>query len=340
MTDYILITELAMDSILASGGFSAQTMLPNPGSGCHEVSLSSNITGYRVATEPESPYFALIGKQCLNVLKAQGGSPSDAFRRIARVVKGLISPPVHLPRHWSEYHHHNLLAFFALPHEMSNIRWVVDLGGQNRCAHFNFLSSRNAEVDLTRFSALDWPSDLNSLIQKLLTTQIKKQNIEASVTFAHEIDLENDMQAIGSAAVVSGYTYEQWEQNLSSKQKEILATPADRSIRIVGPAGSGKTLSLCMRALELSRNEDTIAQGKRTLVATHSWAMSERIDSILNTLNGDILPNGITVFPLLSLLEHHAGHLGNQKTEVIGDDSTDGRRKALDILPIQARQVL
>jgi len=60
--------------------------------------------------------------------------------------------------------------------------------------------------------------------------------------------------------------------------------------------------------------------------------MSERIDGVLNVLNAGVYPEGITVFPLLSLLELHAGHIGQRKIEVIGDDSTDGRVKSLEII--------
>ena len=317
-----------MDAALASGGFSEDTMLPRIGSRTHEIVLSSDIIGYRAATEPEKPYFALIGMKWLKRVVADGGNASDAFRRIARVVKGLRSPPVHLPRQWSEYHHRNLLAFFALPREVSSIRWVVDLGGPNRCAHFNYLSSNSAEVDLEHFSPADWPSNLSILIERLISAQIASEEAEETDAFAQEIDL----QAIGSASVVGGRTYEEWENLLTERQREILLNSIESPIRIVGPAGAGKTLSLCMRALQISRNDDVIAQGKRVLVATHSWAMSERIDGILSTLNGGSQPDGIVVFPLLSLLELHAGHVGNQKIDVIGDDSTDGRRKALDII--------
>ena len=87
-----------------------------------------------------------------------------------------------------------------------------------------------------------------------------------------------------------------------------------------------------MRALQISRDPNVRGQGQRILLATHSWAMSERIDRVLSTLNGGISPDGITVFPLLSLLDLHAGHIGQQKINIIGDDSTDGRLKSLEII--------
>lgn len=328
MINYVLITESALDASLISEGFSDENFLPNEGKVVHRSELPGGIAGYRVASEPENAYFALIRQSCLQELKETGAHPSDAYRRIARVVKGLKSPPVHLPRQWAEYHHKNFLAFFALSRDTSNMRWVAELGGKLNCARFDFLSSASSEVDLANFVALEWPQGLDTALTALISQEITIDNKNSDTALAEKVDLE----AIGSASVVSGRTYEEWEHFLTPTQRPIIETPIESSIRIVGPAGSGKTLSLCMRAIQISRNPEVAAQGKKILIATHSWAMAERIDGILNTLNGGVFPEGMAVFPLLSLLEMHAGNIGQRRTEVIGDDSSDGRLKSLEII--------
>ncbi|MGR6430270.1 UvrD-helicase domain-containing protein [Rhizobium sp. PAMB 3174] len=329
MYKYILITELALDAALIGGGFSDETMLPIEQGAVHRIDLPEPFIGYRVANETEMPIFALVGIDCLELLKLEGGRPSEAFRRIARVLKGVKSPPVHLPRQWFEYHYKNLLAFFALPREASNVRWVVDFGAGSKFARFDFLTSEASEVDLARFAPTDWPVGYSDAATTLLNcTPSQATSTAHHNTLSREVDLET----IGSASIVHGRAYEEWERYLTDPQRDLLTQPIDTSLRIVGPAGSGKTLSLCMRALQVSRDQNVISQGKRLLVATHSWAMSERIDGVLNALNGGLPPEGITVFPLLSLLELHAGHIGQRRTDVIGDDSTDGRLKSLEII--------
>jgi len=325
---YILVTESALDAALISGGFSKETGLLTGENGVHEILLCESVKGYRIASEPEVTYFALVGIKHLEYLMAKGGTPSEIFQRIARVLKGLRSPPVHLPRQWSEYHYGNLLAFFSLPRDIANARWIVELDGLNKRVLFDFLSSDMEEVDLAQYLSSDWPSELDNATNALLSAKVDKDEDEVPDALSQEVDLH----AIGSGSVVGGRTYEEWERYLTPRQGEILQSSTDASIRIVGPAGSGKTLSLCMRALQISREASVIAQGKRVLVATHSWAMSERIDGILNTLNGSNSHDGVTVFPLLFLLELHAGHIGHRRIEVIGDDSTDGRLKSLEII--------
>ena len=175
------------------------------------------------------------------------------------------------------------------------------------------------------FSPHSWPNRFDRTILDLLSRKIEEAESAKFDAMAQEVDLKT----IGSGSIVNGRTYEEWLQHLTNPQKALFENNLDASIRVVGPAGSGKTLSLCMRAIQVSRDSNVRAQGKRLLVATHSWAMSERIDGVLSTLNSGLNPEGITVFPLLSLLELHAGHIGQKKTDVIGDDSTDGRVKSI-----------
>lgn len=328
MLKYIVITESALDAALVSEGFTTSSMLPSSTRVVRKFALSNELGGYRVANEPADPLFALIGIKWLQSLQCAGGSPSEIYRRIARVIKGLKSPPIHLPRQWSEYHHRNLLAFFALPRDVSNCRWVADINSDARCVRFDHLTSGDAEVDLVSFSPDPWRQEFEVAISDLLSKEIEKENRSTYDGIAQEVDLKT----IGSSSVVNGRTYEEWLHQLTDPQNAVLKKALDASIRIVGPAGSGKTLSLCMKAIQISRDPNIQAQGKRLLVATHSWAMSERIDGILNVLNGGLNPEGITVFPLLSLLELHAGHIGQKKTDVIGDDSSEGRMKSLEII--------
>lgn len=327
MPNYILITEAALDQCLINSGFSPD-FHPKEDQDVHKVPLSEEITGYRNTNEPPSPYFALINQSCLEDLKKTANNPNDAYRRIARVVKGLKSPPIHLPRQWSEYHYKNLIAFFALPKGSSARRWIADLEGNINGVRFDTLTSSGEVVDLSTHKPTPWPENIQANLAILASKKFEQKNKATSSAFATEIDLK----AIGSASVVGNRTYEEWETFLTPSQKEVLKHPIGASIRIVGPAGSGKTLALCLRAVKIARDPEVSAKGKKVLIATHSWAMAERIDGVLSVLNAGNPVPGITIFPLLSLLEMHAGHIGQQRTDVIGDDSSDGRLKAINII--------
>lgn len=327
MSNYILITEKALDICLTSNSL-GEDLLPKTGQDIHSAALSQEITGYFSANEPEHPYFALINKERIDELKKYSDFSADAYRRIARVVKGLKSPPIHLPRQWSEYHHKNLISFFALPKGTSTKRWLADLNGPLKGVRFDVLAATGAEIDLIKHLPEKWPDTIADAINSLASHYFTHSTNNSASALAAEVDLK----AIGSSSVANNRSFEEWENHLTDPQKKVLEQPVDASVRIVGPAGSGKTLALCMKAIQISRNLDFSAKGKRMLIATHSWAMAERIDGVLNMLNGGLPANGIVIFPLLSLLELHAGHIGQQRTEVIGDDSSDGRSKSLEII--------
>lgn len=315
MTQFIIMTSTAIDQALMNAGFSDSTMLPREVDGLVKVTLGPDVIGYRTKAETAKPYFAMISVECLETLFLHGVKLNDAYRRIARVVSSMQSPPVHLPRQWSEYHFKNLITFFAASRDVASHRWIVEINGDSRVAKFDFLSSDQSEVSLQSFTPLPWPQGYTELIQKLLAYAVD-DDVSNDAGLASEVDLS----IIGSASVVQGLTYEAWSEQLTKPQKDVVNESLDKSIRIVGPAGSGKTLSLCMRALRVARDERVIAQEKKILVATHSWAMSERIDGVLSDLNGGVFPDRITVYPLLSLLDLHVGSIGQKRIDVIGDD--------------------
>lgn len=327
MSKYIAVTEAVFDLCLLSENFD-EYFTPGTQQGVYKLDLPEHITAYVTAKETEKPYFALINSECLLELAAMDVSPGDIYRRMARVVKSFKTPPIHLPRQWSEYHHKNLLAFFALSKGSSSKRWIADLDGDNNCVRFDVLSSSGADVDLAMHSPAAWPENLPEIISRF--SEVESELV--TTPMANSLTAEVDLKAIGSSSVTHNRTYEQWLGDLTESQSGIIGHPIDTSIRIVGPAGSGKTLALCMRAIQLSRDDEVIAKGSKILVATHSWAMAERIDGVLTTLNGGLAYSGITTLPLLALLEQHVGSFGHSRVELIGDDSSDGRVKSLDII--------
>ncbi|MBU9291920.1 hypothetical protein KTD18_10195 [Burkholderia multivorans] len=328
---HILITETALDLMLLHGIADENNMpMADESVGIACTQLDSSICAFSTASDGGAPYVALIDVAALHTLLDEAiGDRMDAYRRIARAVKGLKNPPIHLPRQWSEYHHKNLIAFYALPKSASDYRWIAEADGENRCVRFENLASRSSQVNLTDFKPNPWPIGFTETIEKLASLKVPAPEKSAGGSVLAE---EVDLQVIGSGSIVRSRTYEEWSGFLSDSQKKILNQPLKSSIRIIGPAGSGKTLGLCLRAVQIARDPDVQSKGKRVLIATHSWAMAERIDGVLATLNGGVAVDGITVFPLLSLLQMHAGNIGQQRVDVIGDDSTSGRIKAIDII--------
>lgn len=327
---YIAITEAALDAVLI------QHLLDDSGlpvssteRGIIVRDLSPVITAIATTYEPEHPYIALVKVDELQKLLAASKSVfGDVYSRIVRVLKAFKSPPIHLPRHWSEYHYKNLVAFFALPKGAAEYRWLIDTDGAARCVRFDIVTSATKHIDLAAHTPDAWPHGLDQLVGFIGSTRDMKGSTPVEQKLVQEVDLK----AIGSSSVVHHRTSEEWLKLLTSDQKKVVTSSSNQSLRIIGPAGSGKTLALCLKACLIARKEETSGQAKKILIATHSWAMAERVSGIIETLAGGQVPSSITVLPLLYLLQVHAGQTGTLAIQMIGDDSKEGRIAAIALI--------
>ena len=120
-------------------------------------------------------------------------------------------------------------------------------------------------------------------------------------------------------------------QNLTSEQYRAINDYSNQSIKIVGPAGSGKTLTLCLKAISDSRKLTAAGSQEKIIFITHSWAMAERIDETLRILDLNSAHN-IEVWPLLELLREILGKKYIGTLDVLGIDSSDGKKQQFSIL--------
>lgn len=327
---YILITESALNTVLTQRLFN-EDGLPEAQEvkDLRTITLSDGIECFATTSDNESPYCALVSRAAIKTLEARTTYYfMDFWGRIARVVKSLKSPPIHLPRPWAEFHFQNRLSFFALPKTSGNYRWIADTDGGRQCVRFEQLTSGSSEIYLAEHCPAPWPEPWEEFKHWLHTLDSAANSNPQADALVEEVDL----RVVGSGSVVQDRTYDVWLGHLSPEQKKVLNQPVLSSVRILGPAGSGKTLVLCMRAIKLARSPDTISQAKKILIVTHSWAMAERIDSALEALCGGSAPSTITVLPLLYVLQLHGGQIGRNVIDVVGDDSQGGRIAALGII--------
>lgn len=249
-----------------------------------------------------------------------GTDPKEVFARVLRTIRATAKFPIRLPVSWSEYHFKSLISFFALPRAVDRVRWIAEIDDSQKSVKFVGLTTPSKPQDLERF---DVP-----------TTPNLRDQVDIGVKTVSDIPRERelgfvdrvDFAAIGSAAISKSLTVEQWLDLLKPSQREVLDIDPGNSIRIVGPAGSGKTLMLCLRALSQVREAEREGQSIRVLFATHSWAMAERIDDTLTGLNAGQPVSSITVYPFLQILNEIVGGSILRGLRLLGDDSTEGRR--------------
>ncbi|NOT88857.1 MAG: hypothetical protein HOP03_11820 [Lysobacter sp.] len=323
MEKFILLSESAIQ-VIVSGRNAKQKVSALSVSGLRSAALEPDLRAFATGRERAEEFRALVDVAALESLN---GDPDTIYTRIGRVLKAAAMPPVHLPRSWAEFHHKNRLAFFAVGEDEGSQRWLTEIDGSAKVVRFLGLTDKKRQKDLAEWVPPSTPSAASyQEWADTVTAEVVKEAIDKS--FSEQFDLKT----IGSEAVVQGYSYEYWLKLLKNEQAQIVNSPLDSSIRVIGPAGSGKTLTLCMRAIRLSRDESVIGGRKKILIATHSWAMAERIDGVLMSLNGGHAVQSISVLPLQYVLQSHAGNVGQIAGSVLGEDSADGQRRVMELL--------
>lgn len=325
-SSFLLVSESAFDILISR----RETKLLRSRVGCvkgvYYKELSDGVVAFGTGHEQEGEFCALIDESLLQRLP---GNADAMYTRIARVLKSARNPPVHLPRSWMEYHFKNRLTFFVgNDDDGGGHRWLAEIDGTARVVRFLGLSHPTAKINLAEWNppaVIDPMPEFLRWVSELALLGVEAQS---DPSFSEQVDL----RAIGSDAVVQGYSYDTWLPKLKEEQRKVVNDDLASSIRVIGPAGSGKTLTLCMRAIRIARDKEVIASRKKILIVTHSWAMAERIDGILHSLGDGQVPESISVMPLLYILQSHAGSVGQVASSVLGEDSAEGQRIVLDIL--------
>jgi len=131
--------------------------------------------------------------------------------------------------------------------------------------------------------------------------------------------------------------YSLWKDKLTEEQQRFFNHSADKPLKLRGPAGSGKTLTLELKALREMYAAREAGSPIRILYATHSWEMAEQVDAALASLDETGSTTEITIFPLIEIAksimppERQASGLS-----LLGHDSLSGKRTQLQRISSQA----
>jgi hypothetical protein len=233
---------------------------------------------------------------------------------------------------WSPYHHDNLVQFFAVPRAMGALRWVAQVNPRgSRDVVFWELTSPSQPIQLERFrprldlydgAVAEWDEAVAQASKRFARLRRTERT-----GVADTIDLE----ATSWGAVTGHRSYQAWLDRLTDDQKRFLEKPATISTRLRGPAGTGKTLLLELKALrELYRARDE-ERPLRILFATHSWAIAMQVDAALRQLDdtGDV--DEIEVLPLLAIAQALLpAERQGRGFELLGEDNLSGKTLQLN----------
>ncbi len=173
----------------------------------------------------------------------------DVLSRIASFAERARTPgSLFLPRQWHQYKYHNYMAFFvAAKHDIHTSRWITEISPGDRTDIIFWKTTTSAD----RWDLEVFAKSSRSAIPKLEGGWA--QAIVAATQHFAQVrseppDVEMSLPALEQSAT-KGWTYEQWLGAISNDQRAFIEASTDKSIRLRGPAGSGKTLALTLKAI-------------------------------------------------------------------------------------------
>ena len=140
-----------------------------------------------------------------------------------------------------------------------------------------------------------------------------------------------DLDATTFEAVTRHQTFSGWIRDLTPRQRQFVEAETGQSIKLRGPAGSGKTLALCLKALRELYKAREENRSIRILFSTHSWAVAEQVDRILRKLDESGEIREIDVYPLLEIARDRLpSERSSEALSVLGEDSLSGKQLQLE----------
>ncbi|BCL12896.1 UvrD-helicase domain-containing protein [Micromonospora sagamiensis] len=250
------------------------------------------------------------------------------LERVHRAAIVAAAPPVSLPRDWYAFHHKNLFSFFGSRRTKTDrmSRWTAE-NRPNGSADVLFwrLSPPNHIITLQDFrpdysryddAVLFWEEALHEARTRFTDTPRDTSLVPPMVALSATFD-----------ATSRGRTYTEWLPHLSEDQRRFLErTPP---VKLRGPAGTGKTLCLLLKAIREVIEAHRQGKRLRILFLTHSWAMQTQIDQLLRTMDEGNAAQDIDVFPLFSAGSLLFNTMLPAGLEPLGEDSHEGKQEQL-----------
>lgn len=212
----------------------------------------------------------------------------EALGRILRCTAMLLTGRTRsIPPGWRAYHHNNRLAFQAdrlLRQEdggkTDSGRIVLEISQAAGQRVFAFLLDRKGVRDLATFqpNAELLKGALDGVATALVTP-------EPTGVLGNQVSLGGEVVARRSAS----YSLDDWyAARLTAAQRRFVDHPLTGSVRLVGPAGSGKTVALVVKCLrELHAANKNSAAEKRFLFLTHASSTATGIENLALGMDPD-----------------------------------------------------
>lgn len=283
--------------------------------------------------DPDEPKVFLVckGSEPYVIPPDLHASSNAALSRMCTFIERVRTSDRHYPSNWSPYTYDDLVSYTATSGKHAQeLRWICQVTPGDRPLVV-FYGLYTAEQDLQSFSH-------ESLIASD-NTQTAEMGLEAFWTDAINSVEEHLARQHGEPLVElpnlrqgdrTTENFQAWNSRLTPEQLRFVDLPPERSVRLRGPAGSGKSVALALRAFQLAIKPLPDKGFRKVLVLTQSWAAAATLDEIVRGCGMGNL-NNLDIFPLIDFARQTAPTEYSQEPgySFIAEDGTDAVREQL-----------
>ena len=264
----------------------------------------------------------------------------EAFLRLVRLGRSWQSAGRQpLPMSWATYHAGSLVSFRSNSSASGeHARIEVDQNPRGTAHAYAYKldrMKRDLHVMSVDYEAFDAAVDgfEDAVIEMLSRPEASKHKDDTKVVLP---ELSN--------RVTLGRSLDEWlSDQLTQRQMDFVRVPMDKSIRLVGAAGTGKTLSLVVKCLAEFRKRVDEVRGYRCLFLTHSQSTVELITQAISSMDHDGIlarsPYSILKVCTLQELANEAMKYDLHGLEPLSADGLEGRSMQLEAIEAQIERI-
>lgn len=254
----------------------------------------------------------------------------EVLSRMAAFAERARVRPLSLPRGWSQYKYDNLISFFAVPSgDSDSSRWIAEVrSGERADVVLWQLTNSASKATLEQFDATGSVGVIDESAWASAIAESARVFAESRRTV--DVDVDMNLQALDQSQTYDRGYYN-WIKDISEDQRAFIEAQTDRSIRLRGPAGSGKTLALTLKSVREYLKAREAGATTQILFVTHSWALAAQVQKSIDSMGITPLPD-IQVFPLLAVAQLllPQEYMDSSAFSLVGDDSLSGKQAQLD----------
>lgn len=264
----------------------------------------------------------------------------ETFLRLVRLGRSAQSPGrLPIPTSWAPYHASCLVSFRSNSNASGeHARVEVDLNPRTTTHAFVY------KLDRTK-------RDLHGVTVDYRTFDVAIAGLEdaviAMLSRSENSSLSDDNKVVLSELndrVTLGRSLDDWlSGQLTKRQLDFVEVPLEKSIRLVGAAGTGKTLSLVVKCLIEFRKRGADPHGYRCLFLTHSQSTVETITQAISSMDHEGIlvqwPSSILKVCTLQELANEAMKYDLHGLEPLSSDGLEGRLLQVEAIEGQIEHI-